>query len=581
MSIAWRIFLSLGLLASYLSAWGQEASFVVPEIKNAKDLAAQLQLSAFKGKKFQRKIKVAILDNGWTGHEGAIGKSLPAGTVYHNGKASDADLGQAINFHGVIMAKIVSAVLRESQAETDIELHLINSFGYTKFADAVDRVINDKFDLVLYSQVWEFGGNGDGKGFINAQVDRAVKAGVVWVNASGNFGKLARLAPVDGKVEGDTEWVIFKDAKGKAASSAKFKCAAAAKEQCTVKLVLAWNDFKDDAETGTDKDLDLIILDKSGNQVGISERNQRLKADAADKTVSIIPRELIEVKLASGTYDIRVKIKSKNFSAAQDQLRLNLSGSGVTLEQPSQDETLLAPADNPGVIVVGASDDPQSSSSKKLNKPDIKLKSLIELDNGSKPFASSNAAALAAGVAILHLGTGQASTVAEVIEKLRPLTQKSVVPTADRGPSAPLSEPRRAMGPRAAPARASESRAASRRADSLPPQPYSPYQPRFQPERSVDGRPEEGLRCIESYPGVRLFPRAQRLIEMGGALRSNQGRWIIRLGPELIRELRLEALFQGRRIVISHSGFRDLAEDDPLDGPASIELRPTRYPVCN
>jgi hypothetical protein len=580
MAKSWRILLSVGLLVTHLSSWGQDASFVVPEIKNAKNLATQLKVAVFKGKKFQRKIKVAILDNGWTGHEAAIGKSLPAGTVYHNGKASDADLGQAVNFHGVIMAKTIAAILRESQAETDVEMHLINSFGYTKFADAVDRLINDKFDLVLYSQVWEFGGNGDGKGFINAQVDRAVKAGVVWVNAAGNFGKLTRLAKVDGKVEGETEWVVFKDTKGKAASSAKFKCATVAKEQCTVKLVLAWNDFKDDPETGTDKDLDLIILDKSGNQVGMSERNQRLKSDAADKTVSIIPRELIEVKLASGTYDIRVKIKSKNFSATQDQLRLNLSGSGVTLEQPSLDETLLAPADNPGVIVVGASDDPQSSSSKKLNKPDIKLKSLIELDNGSKPFASSNAAALAAGVAILHMGTGQASTVAEVIEKLKPLTQKSLVPSAERSPSAPpVSEARRAA-PSAAPARVSQPRTDQRRDANLAQQAYSPYQPRFRPERSRIEGSEEGLRCIESFPGVRLFPQAQRLIEMGGALRSNQGRWIIRLGPELIRELRLEGLLQGRRIVISPSGFRDLMEVDPIIGPASIELRPTRYPVC-
>lgn len=451
MTIPWRVFLLCLMFSSVILAKAQTPEVApsapkvpaprISEINNLDEIAKNLKLKSFKGAKFTRKIKVAVLDNGFARYEDEIGKSLPKDTVYHDGKPSAADSKPNESLHGLFMAKLLAQIIAKSGAAADYELHLFNSTGVTKFTDAVDTVTRDEFDVVLYSQVWEFGGFGDGKGFINAIVDRAVQAGIIWINAAGNFGRLTLIAPVDGKVETNDkvseEWAVFKDKKGKSADGAKIICRAPTKQKCPLRLVLSWNDFKDDFNLGTDKDLDFFLLDSAGKQVYdqtgkkpvkvSGEKNQKLVSDPTDKTVSIVPRELVEANIDSGIYKLRVKIKSKNFSASQDRLRITASGLGVDVVDPSLGETLLPPGDNPGVIVIGASDDIGTDQSKKLGLPAIYLKSLVRLKDGSNPFSTSNAAAMAAAVTVLNLGTGTEKTRDAVTAKLKTITQKPEV----------------------------------------------------------------------------------------------------------------------------------------------------------
>ncbi len=398
-------------------------SATIPRIVNLEAMARPLKVSSFKNKKFAKTIKVAILDNGFNSYEKALGVSLPRGTKYHPGKESPADGISANSYHGLLMAQIFAQLIEKSGALADYELHLFNTFGYTKFADAVEKVIEGKFDLVLYSQVWEYGGNGDGKGFINALVNKAVAAGIVWVNAAGNFGRSTRIAKIDGKLEGRDEFVFFsgKDSKGVKISCAPPKGTA----KCPLRLVLSWNDFKEDAVTGTDKDLDLILTDNSDVRLAAGVKEQRLLEDKSIKNSSLFPREVIDADIEPGTYFARVKLISKNFSASQDQLRVTASGTGVKMTAPTLGETLLPPADNAGVIVVGASDDQESSASKKWGKPDVRLQSAVQLKDGSSPRSSSTAAAMAAAVVALEIGTSEAEkTTEKVIEKLKKITQK-------------------------------------------------------------------------------------------------------------------------------------------------------------
>lgn len=411
MSKAWRVLFVVVVCALSAQAGAQN-------ILNINDIVKDLKVSDFKGKTFTRKIKIAVIDNGFYGYEKELGKSLPQDTIYHAGAASDADKIDNRGLHGLFMAQMIHQLLVKSGAKTDVELHLFYAFGYTKFADAVKTVVNDKFDIVLYSQVWEYGGNGDGRGFINALVNEATEKGVIWINASGNFGQLTRIAPVDGKVEGADEWVHFKNPM-----TFKVECTVKKGELCGVRLVLSWNDFKDNADTGTDKDLDLFLLDSKKKVMLSSERHQKLTKDLSDPLASMFPRELIETKLAPGTYSLKVKVKSKNFSASQDQLRITLSGEGVSMNNPSIGETLLPPADNSSVIVVGASDDLNSNRSDENGKPDIWLKSLIRMKDGSAPFSTSIAAAMAAGVSSLHLGTGTPADRLALLEKLKPISR--------------------------------------------------------------------------------------------------------------------------------------------------------------
>ncbi len=414
MSKAWRIFFLGSLLFCSPLLLAQTSL----QILNLAEITKDLNLKAFKGKTFNKKIKVAILDNGFYGYENEVGKTLPKDTVYHASAASEADKIDNRGFHGLFMAQLFNQVIRQSEAHADVELHLFYAYGYTKLADAIDVVIKEKFDVVLYSQVWEYGGNGDGKGFINTLVNKALDAGVLWINASGNYGRLTRLAPVDGKMDGKEEFVHFKDEM-----KVKVDCAPKKGERCSLRLVLSWNDFKDDSETGTDKDLDLYLYDSKKRLVDSSERHQKLVKDLEDKMASMVPRELIETKVDPGTYLVKVKIKSKNFSPSQDQLRITATGLGVEITAPSLGETLLPPADNARVIVVGASDDLQSDRSLKNSKPDIWLKSLVRLKDGSNPFSTSNAAAMAAGLTVLNLGTGTEATFDAVIAKLKPVSR--------------------------------------------------------------------------------------------------------------------------------------------------------------
>lgn len=453
----WR-FLLLGLSCWSLAvlAGDDKAPKALPEITNLKQISTQLKLSDFKDKPFTRKLKVAVLDNGFYGYEAEIGKSLPADTQFHIGKASAADQIESKAFHGLYMAKIIADLIKTSGAKADYELHLFNTFGYTKFADAVDTVIKDKFDIVLYSQVWEFGGNGDGKGFINALVDKAVAAGIVWVNAAGNFGRLTNMGPID---SGDVQWVTFKDKKGKTSDKLKIFCRVPPSETCNLRLILSWNDFKEESEAGTDKDLDLFVYNSKNEEIASSKRIQKLKKDTSNDQNSVVPRELIEKSIAPGTYTLKIENKSKNFAADKDVFRITASGLGVEIENPSMAETLLPPADNSGVLVVGASDDFQSSRSEKNKRPDIYIRSVTTSKDNSTLFSTSNAAAMIAAVVTLHVGTGAEAKREVLVGLMKNIARKAdqdVVkiegnvafgPGNGRRPLARRSEPRPRMRP--------------------------------------------------------------------------------------------------------------------------------------
>jgi hypothetical protein len=341
-----------------------------------------------------RKIKVAVLDKGFTGYEQEIGKTLPADTRYFGGPiATPADLKVE---HGLRMAQILTAFMTDDMSadQWEPELTLYNVFGYTNFKTAIDDIIENKVDLVLYSEVWEYGGNFDGTGFINEQVTRATKNGVIWVNAAGNFG----LTTYNSKIEtADESWVRLPDQN----NALSIRCDAKKGKKCPLKIVLSWNDFKNDVKLGTNKDLDMALTDDLLNVLQSSSLKQTTE-EADDKPgYSKYPREIIQAEVSAGTYYIRVKNRSKNFKD-RDRLRITVDGDNLAMPSHSKDETLLNPADNTTVITVGASDSDRSSTSHRLGKPDITAPSAIELSKGGEYRGSSNSAAIvAAGLGLL------------------------------------------------------------------------------------------------------------------------------------------------------------------------------------
>lgn len=339
-----------------------------------------------------RRLKIAVLDKGFYGYEKELGKTLPSSTRYVPGPVANPE---NVNVeHGLRMAQILVGMMTNEMQATQWmpELTLYNVFGYSNFKAAIDDVIANKVDIVLYSEVWEYGGNFDGTGFINNEVNRATRNGIIWVNAAGNFHLTtynAGIRPIK------DNWVQLPDQN----NALMIRCENK-NGKCPVKIVLSWNDFKNDVELGTDKDLDLALTDDLLNIVQNSALKQSTDPKEARPGFSKYPREIIAAELSQGTYFLRVKNRSLNF-ADHDQLRITVDGD-VKMPSHSLDETILNPADNTTVVTVGASDSDRSSLSTSKNKPDLLAPSSIQLTNGGEYRGSSNSAAVvAAGFGIL------------------------------------------------------------------------------------------------------------------------------------------------------------------------------------
>lgn len=341
-----------------------------------------------------KRLKIAVLDKGFAGYQNEIGKTLPAKTRYVAGPvAAPENLNVE---HGLKMAQILTAMMTNDMAATQWmpELILYNVYGFTNFKTAIDDLIAQKVDLVLYSEVWEYGSNFDGAGFINTEVNRAAGAGVIWVNAAGNFG----LTTYNSKIETTKEdWVKLPNQN----NGLIIRCEAADGKTCPVKVVLSWNDFNNDVEQGTNKDLDLALTDDLLNIVQTSALKQSADVNENRPGFSKYPREIIAATLKRGTYFIRVKNRSDNFTT-RDQLRITVDGENVVMPSATSNESILNPADNPRVITVGALDSDRSSRSQVLDKPDLLAPSSIKLQNGAEYRGSSNSAAIvAAGLGLL------------------------------------------------------------------------------------------------------------------------------------------------------------------------------------
>jgi hypothetical protein len=246
--------------------------------------------------------------------------------------------------------------------------------------------------------------------------------------------------------------------------------------------VLSWNDFSDDVNARTDKDLDLVLSDDLLNIVQVSALVQSVDEDlngalenseaprltrpkpavstgpqvatgepavtdepapavapaAAPSSAPTIepyvapaagpaapapgysqyPREIIEAQLKPGRYFIRVKNRSQNFTA-QDMYRIAVDDIFTELEFYDRNENMMIMADNPNVITVGASDSDRSSKSVRLGKPNILFPSIVEISDKEQYAGSSNAAAIAAAKAALLLLRDGPVDRATMMQKLR------------------------------------------------------------------------------------------------------------------------------------------------------------------
>lgn len=368
--------------------------FADTPFKNLAEIQQRLNFAPYYNQTPKKKIKVAVFDKGFTGYENEIGFSLPASTTYIAGPLqAPEDLKTE---HGLRMAQVLNGLMTNAARAQQLEpeLLLYNVFGFTNFKAAVEDVIAKKVDLVLYSEVWEYGGNFDGSGFFNSEVSKATEAGIIWVNAAGNFGQTTFNSAITTVEE---EWVRLPNKN----QALELVCPKNPNNKCQLRIVLSWNDFKNNAEEGSDKDLDLALTDDMLNILESSSLKQSDDSKEARPGYSKYPREIIVKQVPVGRYYLRVKNRSQNFDI-YDRLRISVDTDFAVMPSATKDETLLNPADNKDVVTVGAADSERSSKSTSLGKPDILTESSLILMSKQEYRGSSNSAAIvAAGFALL------------------------------------------------------------------------------------------------------------------------------------------------------------------------------------
>ena len=392
-------------------------------------------------------VKVAVLDSGFDRYDGKR-PYLPKKTeiVEHY----DADFIKAHNLgdaafqkpfvpgeaHGRLMAQLAWAATGNSPHGP--HFFLLNANGPTLFRRAVRYAIEKKVDIILFSGTFEGAGNYDGRGPINAAVDEATAAGIIWINAAGNSGNMVYNGPVSVDQDGH-----LKLRTGNDPTTLRF---ANHLDENAITVTLTWNDYRETEDAGTEKDLDLIVEDWLGKVVGEGKLKQVAPGKIAGIGESKNPRERVVLAEVPATqpgqeYRIRVKAKSANFGPL-DRVRILVSATRTAaITDPDTGKTVVPvsfldalprgeiypPADHAGVLAVGDST-LQSAVGPTTDgrlKPDVVLAdSIARFSNGDESIGSSNAAAYFAGVVAVMRATEPSLTTGNIRDWVRHLDRK-------------------------------------------------------------------------------------------------------------------------------------------------------------
>lgn len=350
-------------------------------------------------------ISIAVLDNGFEGFVPGIGM-LPASAELITGPVNAPQPTR----HGLSMAQIAWAAAGNS--DHGPKFYLVNANGLSNFKAAIDFVVERRVDIVLYARTWDYGGNFDGTGFVDALVGRAIAAGVTWVNAAGNHHGLV----YDGTLRLSGSTARLPDAGQTLAVRTDL-------DDTTLTVSLSWNDFTSDDRHVSSKDLDLTLESPGRGIIARGERRQGVDP-ATDPQGTRFARETLTATVNRGTHSLRVTAFNPRAFGASDRLRIlvtsNKPGS-VALPSASNARELMPPADHPDVLTVGDGS-AASAVGPTLDgraKPELIIDdSQVTFTDGIATSGSSNAAAMVAGAAAARLAqapTLRGETLRELI----------------------------------------------------------------------------------------------------------------------------------------------------------------------
>ena len=212
-------------------------------------------------------IKVGVIDRGFSGFSDIMGTEVPA-TVearcyiwlgQHSQNLSDCSDGGT---HGTIVSESVMDIAPE------VTLYISDPQSLSELRDAVDWMISEGVSVINHSRLWRFDGPGDGTSPLSISplnsIDRAVAAGIVWVNAAGNqaTGTWFKRGPFDYTTETiDGEEVRFLRFSGSEIRNTNSYIGG--------RLELRWEDEWGGAET----DLDLFALASGTDEIALQSIN--------------------------------------------------------------------------------------------------------------------------------------------------------------------------------------------------------------------------------------------------------------------------------------------------------------------
>jgi hypothetical protein len=414
-------------------------------------------------------IKVAVLDTGFAGME--RGQSyLPATAEVVEHYAADftrrfPDLGdpeyrkalEPSNPHGRMMAQIVWAMTGAHPEGP--KFYLLNANGPTMLRRAVRFAIERDADVILFSGSFEGGGDGDGRGPINRIVADALAADILWINAAGNYGGRVYSGPIRILDDG-----LLRLGHGPDIAALRFRNRV---DENTVTITLTWNDYREQEDAGTEKDLDLIVEDWTGRQVGVGDKRQVAGPSASGPNETLNPRERVVLTNLSASPDVpsdpnygyRIRVRARRgVFTARDRLRVVAVPSRESYLPPNSERPepafafvdanheneLYPPADNPLVLTVGDLD-PSSSigpTADRRVKPDVVVKdSRAYFSDGEVSAGSSNAAAYVAGVVAVLKAAAPSLKPRHLLQLAREgsaVTGKMLQGRALKSPNAPL-----------------------------------------------------------------------------------------------------------------------------------------------
>lgn len=363
--------------------------------------------------------------------------------VYPGKEMSDSD-------HGRRMAQALWAV--SGKKPEGPQFYLLNGRGQTNFKRAIRYAIDEiKPQIILCSMNFEsLAGFDEVQSFAHRWINEATDAGILWVNAAGNYGAQVVNAPVR---VGKNGYVLF----GEGEKRQDYLEVSSLLDENSVQVTLVWNAFPKNENSGTDKDLDLEFYDLNGKRMNLAadqgSYRQVIKGSGPDGRLAdeeaYLPSESLgdtadnplilfraQPKHTYGAYFLRVRVKGGVFDPESDRLRLVLKPAMDPIFSPEERKhidvvswanlpildrgsNIFFPAGNPNVITVGDGSDYSAFGKSRrgsVSKPEITLpKILAQFSSGGSSEGSSFAAAYFAGAMAVLLAHEPRLTRADIL----------------------------------------------------------------------------------------------------------------------------------------------------------------------